>query len=142
MLFSIRGCNEYIYERSDCLQESGSKSGIRKLEENDLEGAHISIGKAKAIISELRTSLDTDKGGEVAKNLERLYLYMFNRLIDANVKKDADSLREVLSLVSELREGWSTVTNKGQKKTAPVGIAPRGNYGAAGGVKKPLKIRG
>ncbi|PCI22529.1 MAG: flagellar export chaperone FliS [SAR324 cluster bacterium] len=112
------------------------KAGIRKLEENDIEGAHRSIGKAKNIISELRTSLDLEKGGVVGENLNRLYTYMFSRLIDANVSKNKDPLIEVRDLMIELREGWKSVA-KPQKKSLSTQYGGGNRTGA-----KPLTVKG
>jgi len=61
------------------------KIASNKINKQDLEGAHNAISKAKAIISELMTSLNTDHSGRVGSSLKSLYVYMFNRLIDANI---------------------------------------------------------
>lgn len=111
------------------------KVAITKLEEKDLEAAHKSISKAKNIISELLSSLDTDKGGNVGQNLHQLYTYMYNRLIDANVQKDLTHLVEVRDLMLELRDGWVQIT-KGKQKTAGKPVMPS-RTGA-----KPFNLKG
>ena len=93
------------------------KIASNKIRSDDLEGAHNSITKAKNIISELMTSLNTDKSGRVGASLKSLYVYMFNRLIDANIQKKVDYIDEVCDLMEELREGWRSVIN--QKKAVP-----------------------
>ena len=50
-----------------------------------IEKFHNSLIACQNIISELMVSLDMEKGGEIAKNLFRLYEYINNRLIDANL---------------------------------------------------------
>ena len=90
------------------------KSAIKKLQAKDLEGAHVFIGRAKKIISELRVSLNMERGGEVGKSLYRMYTYMFNQLVDANIHKDAKKLEEVQKLMEELRSGWKTISNSGK----------------------------
>jgi len=65
------------------------------------------IGRSLAIIEELRASLDKEKGGEYAANLDRLYDYYSRRLLKAQVTLDDVPLAEVEKLVGTLREGWS-----------------------------------
>ena len=67
------------------------------------------IGKAFDIIGGLRGGLDLDKGGEVAANLDRLYDYMQRRLVMANARDDASIIDEVMSLLTEIREGWKAI---------------------------------
>ncbi len=88
------------------------KTAIKKIEDDDLEGAHTYISRAKNIISELLTSLNTDNSGRVGVGLKSLYVYMFNRLIDANIQKNKEYLAEVAELLAELRDGWRGVINK------------------------------
>ncbi len=87
------------------------KTAMKKIDADDLEGAHTSISRAKNIISELLTSLDTDNSGRVGVGLKSLYVYMFNRLIDANIQKKKEYIIEVCELLSELRDGWRGVIN-------------------------------
>ena len=67
------------------------------------------IGKAIGIIGGLRQGLDLEKGGEIAGNLESLYVYMTRRLMDANVKNDPAILEEVSGLLREVKEGWDAI---------------------------------
>jgi len=61
------------------------------------------------IIQGLRTSLDAQKGGEVAANLDALYEYMGRRLLEANVSNDVAILDEVSSLLMEVKAGWDNI---------------------------------
>ena len=94
------------------------KTAILKLEKNDLEASHNFIVKAKNIISELMVSLKVDETNKIAKDLQSLYTYMFNRLIDANIQKDVEYLKEVLDLMTELRDGWKTVLEQKKRQAA------------------------
>jgi flagellar protein FliS len=68
--------------------------------------------KAQDIIAELMVSLDFDRGGEIAKNLFGLYVFMNRRLLDANIKKDKAYVEEVKGLLLELRGAWAEVADK------------------------------
>lgn len=65
--------------------------------------------RAQDIITELMVALDMERGGEVAKNLFRLYEFMHRRLVDANITKTLDPIQEVRQLLSTLREAWVEV---------------------------------
>ncbi|MFT5782526.1 MAG: flagellar protein FliS [Pseudomonas sp.] len=67
------------------------------------------IGKAIGIIGGLRASLDLEKGGDLASNLDRLYEYMASRLLEANVKNKAEYLDEVSGLLRNVKSGWDAI---------------------------------
>lgn len=71
------------------------------------KGAHISW--AVSIIDGLRVSLDKSVGGEIAENLEELYLYMMRRLTDANLKNEPAYLDEVASLLGQIKSAWDAI---------------------------------
>ena len=111
------------------------KTANKKIAEDNHEGAHNAIVKAKNIISELMTSLNTENSGRVGSSLKSLYVYMFNRLIDANIQKNTIYVDEVCELMQELRDGWKGVINK-KKETV------KSNQYNNRNELKPIKIQG
>ena len=79
------------------------------LERNDLGQKAQLLQRAIALIAELRGSLDHQKGGALAHNLDELYDYMTRQLVRANVENRAAPLDEVASLMTEIRLAWKTV---------------------------------
>jgi len=67
------------------------------------------IGKALAIIEALMLGLDKERGGDVAQNLERLYDYASRTLLKANLENRPDLLKEVVSLLREIKLGWDGI---------------------------------
>lgn len=67
------------------------------------------ISKAISIIDGLRASLDAEAGGEIASNLEDIYVYVSHRLLEANLKNDASRLDEVTRLLGEVRGAWVSI---------------------------------
>lgn len=65
--------------------------------------------KAQAILEELRVSLDKEKGGEIAGNLDQLYEYMSMRLLEANLKNSLEALAEVQKLADEIHGAWKAI---------------------------------
>lgn len=64
------------------------------------------------VISELLSSLDTEAGGEIANNLKGLYTYMLQRLVLAEAEGDVGKVQEVISMLQELLEAWSEVSQR------------------------------
>jgi len=62
--------------------------------------------KVEAGISELMTALDMQKGGDVAKNLWRLYDFYSNHIHEGNLKNIAKNFTEVGEMMGQLRESW------------------------------------
>ena len=71
-----------------------------------------SLIQAQDIIAELMVSLDFERGGDIAKSLFSLYVFMNRRLLDGNIKKEKAPLEEVKSLLTELRSAWAEVAYK------------------------------
>ena len=87
------------------------KLAIREAEAKDYEAKGNHINKARDIINELNAVLDMDAGGEIAGNLRKLYLFMNDRLSQANVKNDPEMIREVITLLEELNQGWKAIAD-------------------------------
>ena len=79
------------------------------IEQGDMAGKNEKIGNVVDIICSLQESLDHERGGEIAGNLERLYDYMTRRLWDANRLNDVDIINEVMSLLLEVKAGWEGI---------------------------------
>jgi len=80
--------------------------GVEGIQEGNVTQAHTYLMKAQEIVSELRVSLDVEKGGEVGRNLASLYDFMLQRLMDANLRKVAAPAQEVEVLLRELLPAW------------------------------------
>ena len=83
------------------------------LEQRDLERAHRDLLRVQDIVRELRTTLDLTHGGDLAGELERLYAYFEERLVHANIHKDAAAVNEVRALLQELAVAWESLQKSG-----------------------------
>ncbi|MGJ9418150.1 flagellar export chaperone FliS [Massilia sp. CMS3.1] len=71
------------------------------------------VSKALDIINNgLRASLDKKAGGEIARNLDALYVYMTERLLTASLQNKTSLLEEVQTLLVDLRDAWSQIGEK------------------------------
>ena len=99
------------------------------LSEMDSERSAKLLGKAHAIIYELMASLDFEKGGDIARNLYRIYEYMNYRLLQANIKRDPSIAVEIRALVIKLKEGWEEVERKTGSAQRVNAWAETGSFG-------------
>ena len=72
------------------------------------------IIKTQDIVTELMVSLNFNEGKEIARNLFSLYLFVNRKLLDANVRKDVEPLRDVKTLLVELREAWAELARNAE----------------------------
>jgi flagellar protein FliS len=85
------------------------KLAVKELEAENYEAKGRYIGRAQDVITELNAVLDMGAGGEIAANLRKLYLFMNDRLSQANTKRDPQMIREVITLMEELNQGWKAI---------------------------------
>ncbi len=67
------------------------------------------ISRSIDIISELMNTLDHKVGGQLSNDLESLYMFMIDKLIDANIHNRPEDLDVVIDLMSNLYVAWSDV---------------------------------
>lgn len=100
---------------------------------NNIPEKAILIEKIVKILDYLQSCLDTDKGGNIAENLHKLYDYMLITLTQANLRNDTEKMNEVLNLLLTVREGWNEVCNK-NRGTTTGGNQYAGNVSAQGNI--------
>lgn len=67
------------------------------------------IGQAVAMVTELRSCLDHQQGGDIAADLDRLYDYLQRRLTEANRRQDGNILQESMDLLAQIHEAWVAI---------------------------------
>ena len=88
------------------------------IERKDLPNKQDRLTLSLDIFVVLEGSLDHEKGGDIATNLQALYQYCQKRLMEANAGNDPEIVTEVIGLVKEVQDGWRFVTEK-QPEQAP-----------------------
>ena len=92
------------------LQKLAKATGAIEREDISQKGELISA--SIRIIDSLRASLDFNKGGDLANNLNELYTYMEGRLLKANLDSDSSIIAEVVSLISQIKQAWDAIPNE------------------------------
>lgn len=96
-----------------------AEKALNAIDTGKLEHVHNHLVRAQDIIGELRGALNMD-AGEVSENLDRVYEYFQHLLIKANVKKDPEPLRDVIELMSLMRDTWAELFSQtGNTAEAP-----------------------
>lgn len=84
-----------------------AKSGM---EEKDIQKAHTNVVKVQKIIEEFRNTLDHKYS--IADELDNVYAYLLQRLMEANVKKDPEIMEEIIGHLRSMRDTWAEVMRK------------------------------
>lgn len=85
-----------------CLKFIGE--GIDAVSAKKYEAANTSLQKAQRIISEFRLTLNMDY--EISHQLFPLYNYVYDRLVEGNIRSDVSKLEEARDIITELRDAW------------------------------------
>lgn len=91
----------------ECLEEA-----IGALKQKDHWKANKQLQKGNDILRRLGVGLRYD-AGIIAHQLDALYNYMAERLIEANMKKDAAAVQEVLQLTTTIATAWNEALKSG-----------------------------
>ena len=99
-----------LYEKAiSCMDES-----LVMIEEGDMVGKGDCLIRAQEIVLQLSDALDKSTGA-IADNLERLYLYVYRRLIQGNVRLDRGAITEARRIMNDLLEAWQAIILTGQR---------------------------
>lgn len=85
------------------------------MKEKNIAEKGLNISLAITTIDALQASLNMDQGGELANNLFRLYQYMQDKLMRANLDNDETLLAEVSKLLLTIKSGWDGIEEEAMK---------------------------
>lgn len=77
------------------------------MERKDIELRVTSLRRARALVSELLTTLDFDKGGALATRLADIYQFMLVELVDVGQRGDVATVQKLVNIARNLREGFA-----------------------------------
>lgn len=83
-----------------------TRIALDRMEKKDVAGKGMYIGKAQAIVSELMNTLNHEVGGDISRELERLYIYLIDEYLAANINNAPRSLENALKILTILRDTW------------------------------------
>ena len=86
-----------------------TKQAKKALEDGDIASKGRYVSRATAIISELMATLDFKRANDLAGDLENLYIYMIDKLIEGNVENKLEAFETVEGLLKTLYQAWKEV---------------------------------
>ena len=63
------------------------------------------------LISELQSCLNFERGGEIAGNLDSIYTYLTQKLLQGDIEKNLDVYDEGIKIISELKQAWEQIAS-------------------------------
>lgn len=97
------------------------EQGALAMDNNHLGLAVSNTQRIRDILFELQATLNFEAGGDVAKNLDALYTFMISEVIEANMRKDGQRLRQLQRIVRPLKEGWKGIPDAHAHTTSLTG---------------------
>ncbi|MDA0337799.1 MAG: flagellar export chaperone FliS, partial [bacterium] len=102
-----------LYDKAiSCMNEA-----LVMIERGDMVGKGDRLIHAQEIVLQLSDALDKSTGS-IADNLERLYLYVYRRLIEGNVRLDRNAILEAKGIMADLYDAWQAII-LGQDSSRP-----------------------
>jgi flagellar protein FliS len=91
------------------------KQALLDLENNDYEKKNVNINKSQDILDELLITLNYNY--EISTNLSALYVFIKEKLFEASIKLNIESLQVSIDLVTDLRDTWAEALKLTKQKT-------------------------
>jgi len=82
---------------------------IVHVQAQDIEATNLSLNRAQDILNELIACLNFEQGNEIAMNLNNLYRYTIDLLIQANIRKTVEPIEEAIVIIKDIREAWQAI---------------------------------
>lgn len=94
------------------------RQGITALETGNLAEMSKGVSRTQEIIGELRSTLNFEVGGDIAKSLEQLYVFITQKLIQGSLEKSIAPLNEALGVLENLHTTWDQAIQQLKKERA------------------------
>lgn len=88
----------------------------KAIEEKNVQNRYDNALKARNIVVHLQETLDMEKGGDIATNLNNIYTYLLRQFPEVD-KNSIEAVDEILSHLKTLRESWAKIA-MGEKEGA------------------------
>ncbi len=94
-------------------------------ERREMNEAYRKIRHAQDIITELLVGLDYERGGDIARNLNRLYNFILRQLIGINSRGNTAIYTHLVRILSQLRDSWAALKLSPAQTPVKTGLLPR-----------------
>lgn len=95
------------------------QQSVAAVQSNDLDRKRRNVDRAVAVIQHLQGTLDMDRGGEIAAELDRLYTYVNAKILEGSTQLKIAPFEEAIKLLTVLLSGWEEAARK-EEPAAPM----------------------
>ena len=88
------------------------EQAVEALGNKELEKSYNLLSRAENIILELHNSMKVEIAPDQCKSMQALYIFCYERLVTANLKRDVNSIDEALKVLRHIRETWLMLIKK------------------------------
>jgi flagellar protein FliS len=88
------------------------KQALIAIDQKNIADRGMNIGRAYDVVMELNNSLNHEVGGEIAKNLEQLYMFITEQFTKSNATGQRKPLEDALKVLETLYSGWVEAVEK------------------------------
>ena len=100
-----------------------TKLAMQAAEQKKVAERGTNLMRAYDIIMELQVSLDHKVGGELAQQLDSLYVYLMDQYTKANISGDPEPLKSCVQVLENLYSGWKQAIEQLKKNNEQKGGA-------------------
>ena len=89
------------------------------LQENDFETSHFALNRSREFVTELIGGLDQERSDEIVNQLKSLFMFVYQNLVNADMKRDVSKARDALKILKMHRETWMELGEKVKQENIP-----------------------
>lgn len=99
-LMLLDGAVRFVEKAADCIRRE------------QFDGSYRALSRAQQIVMELLNSLRPESAPQLCRRQASLYLFIYQKLVEANTCRDIKPAEQALSLLKEVRETWILLMEK------------------------------
>ena len=84
------------------------KEAKQAISDKDFQTAHEKFDRSRKIVFHLMSTLNPE-AGDIAEKLNALYVFLIEKITEANLKKDGSIVDEIVPIIDNIREGWESI---------------------------------
>ena len=89
------------------------------LRESDYEGSFNALTRSEDIVLELVNSMKPESAPEICKQQASLYMFVYSKLVEANMGHEEAAVGDALRVLGLLRETWLMLMDQLQDQAVP-----------------------
>ena len=92
--------------------------GLEAIRDNNIEDTFNALERAQRIVIELSNGLRRENNPQLVDQMSALFGFVFRRLVEGNMQRDAQAVEDALKILRDQRETWAIIVDKLSKDTS------------------------